>query len=216
MNKQKVNGTIEHVHKNFRYKIFNSDQGIFLIDLHQNIWSYLFPFLNWLPLKAVKLTEEEYQHFKASNDYRKVNKRDIFKVGGYTVLFSSLLRYFKQTETESISILLSILSVIVMLSVITLFYCIIRKKLYIDNTNYRTHCYRLRINLRLKIKVCYILAYVFFWLILSLLLNIVLGAKEFNIFMYISLILYALVVSMFNSVALYIGEVKAVVYKKFE
>ncbi|PTH43066.1 hypothetical protein BU587_11900, partial [Staphylococcus agnetis] len=62
----------------------------------------------------------------------------------------------------------------------------------------------------------YILAYVFFWLILSLLLYIVLGAKEFNIFMYISLILYALVVSMFNSVALYIGEVKAVVYKKFE
>ncbi|PTH58541.1 DUF443 family protein [Staphylococcus agnetis] len=216
MNKQKVNGTIEHVHKNFRYKIFNSDQGIFLIDLHQNIWSYLFPFLNWLPLKAVKLTKEEYQQFKASNDYRKVNKRDIFKVGGYTVLFSSLLRYFKQTETESISILVSILSVIVMLSVITLFYCIIRKKLYIDNMNFSTRCYRLRINLRLKIKVCYVLAYVFFWIILSLLLYIIIGAKEFNIFMYISLILYALVVSMFNSIALYIGEVKAVLYKKVE
>ncbi|PTH37211.1 DUF443 family protein, partial [Staphylococcus agnetis] len=87
-----MNGTIEHVHKNFRYKIFNSDQGIFLIDLHQNIWSYLFPFLNWLPLKAVKLTDDDYYSLKTSIHHNKLNKNFIYSIGGISVLLSTLLR----------------------------------------------------------------------------------------------------------------------------
>ncbi|UXU54069.1 hypothetical protein MUA52_07300 [Staphylococcus agnetis] len=43
MNKHKATGHVENLNKNLRYKIWKSDEGIFLVDLQKNILSYLFP-----------------------------------------------------------------------------------------------------------------------------------------------------------------------------
>lgn len=162
MNKQKVNGTIEHVHKNFRYKIFNSDQGIFLIDLHQNIWSYLFPFLNWLPLKAVKLTDDDYYSLKTSIHHNKVNKNFIYSIGGISVLLSTLLRPLSNEPGYPISFFTSILFVSVIMLFLIIVHYYFRKRLEIQDMNFEMTHFKIRVIPLWKFKAIYILGYLFF------------------------------------------------------
>ncbi|MBY7664184.1 DUF443 family protein [Staphylococcus agnetis] len=214
MNKQKVNGTIEHVHKNFRYKIFNSDQGIFLIDLHQNIWSYLFPFLNWLPLKAVKLTDDDYYSLKTSIHHNKVNKNFIYSIGGISVLLSTLLRPLSNEPGYPISFFTSILFVSVIMLFLIIVHYYFRKRLEIQDMNFEMTHFKIRVIPLWKFKAIYILGYLFFWLLFIMLLILIVYENLFNLVLAMMFIVLSFCISLANSAACSISKVKAILYAR--
>ncbi|WP_275087482.1 DUF443 family protein [Staphylococcus agnetis] len=172
------------------------------------------PFLNWLPLKAVKLTKEEYYSLKTSIHHNKVNKNYIYSIGGISVLLSTLLRPLSNELGHTISFFTSILFVTVVMLFLIIVHYYFRKRLEIQDMNFEMTHFKIRVIPLWKFKAIYILGYLFFWLLFIMPLILIVYENLFNLVLAMMFIIFFFSTSLANSAACSIGKVKAVLYVK--
>ncbi|NJH86963.1 DUF443 family protein [Staphylococcus agnetis] len=214
MRKQKVNGTIEHVHKNYRYKIYKTDQDTYLKDFQQHVLSSILPFLNWFPLKVCKLNEDEYKGLKVITKHRKHNKNDVLMMGGISVLLSSLIRPLIHISTHSFNFKMAIGIVSVVFLAVILFYAYLHFKLKLENYNFKRSQLYLRLRPSFKFKFTFVLVSLFICAFIYSFIVDILTTNQFNMIIFIVFVSFLFIIGLLNSVPCNIGKVIAVLYVK--
>lgn len=53
-------GYLKSAYKKFRYKIFKTDEGFYIVDCDYSLWWFVFPFLSWFyAVPAYKISEKQ-------------------------------------------------------------------------------------------------------------------------------------------------------------
>ncbi|SUK14614.1 membrane spanning protein [Staphylococcus agnetis] len=214
MNKHKAMGHVENLNKNLRYKIWKSDEAIFLVDLQKNILPYLFPMINWLPLNAYKLSEEEYHQYVSKKMNTNNSSAPAYIGAGLAVFLSSVLRPIVNKTMDTIQFSTGLLIVMVSLVLVAIMQVIIWKRSEISWFKSSKKQYKLRILNTLKTKLLIISGYLMGLFALSMTLTIILQYNDFNFIIGIILIIFLTFFSFLSYASVKVGVSEAVILKK--
>ena len=214
MYKHRAMGHVENLNKNLRYKIWKSDEGIFLVDLQKNNLPYLFPMINWLPLNAYKLSEEEYHQYVTKKMNTNRSSAPAYLGAGLAVFFSSILRPIVNKTMDTIQLSTAILIVILSFILVAIMQVIIWKRSEISWFKSSEKQYKLRILNTLKTKLLIISGYLMGLFALSMTLTIILQYNDFNFIIGIIHLIFLTFFSFLSYATVKVGVSEAIIYKK--
>ncbi len=109
-----MNGEVNLLTKNARYRIIHMDSEYYLIDIEKSIWLLFLPILLWLiPHKVYKINEKMAEELRSPDSYTKGSKGVVwFGAGGAAVLTPLLQPILDQTIGLTVFVNLLLLMII--------------------------------------------------------------------------------------------------------
>lgn len=125
-----------HVHevfRNMRYNFFEVDGVYYILETKPSFWKYLLPFLYWFfPFPVYKIKDKKAIERIKIPDNMPMNKSSlVWSIGGFVVLFSTLLR--GKIDNLTLSMPLSVKIMTVILTII----CVVLIRLYVTRAKQR-------------------------------------------------------------------------------
>lgn len=207
---QKLDGHMDLLKKNPRYKVLEVQNQYYLVDLLGSLFSYIFPMINWFPKHCYKISEAEYRklHYDLQNQS---SNYGVF-AGGVGVFIAVLLRPLMDLTNIQINIWTASITILLTLIAIVSLHIVIRKKNSLANLQKDSLPIKIKIIPNIKVISIIIFLYIMFLFISILGFYTFLILQDLNIVFYIIWIGALIYLTCLNILSIKAENVKVKIY----